>query len=252
MRNVKAGHSKPIVCLDAGHYGKYNQSPAVKTYYESEMTWKLHNYLATELEAYGIQVKKTRAAQGEDLSLAKRGEASKGCDLFLSIHSNACGTESVDRPEAIYLVDDDCGKIDEASKEVAGILAEAVRDTMGTRDKAKVYSRTASGDRDGDGKINDDYYGVLFAAHQVGTAGVILEHSFHTNTRSANWLLKDANLRALAQEEAEAIAEWFGVEKPAEKLYRVQVGAFSRIEYAKTMVQKLKAAGFEGAYIKSE
>lgn len=44
------------VCLDAGHYGKYNRSPAVSSYYESDMTWKLHNYLKKELEAFGIVV----------------------------------------------------------------------------------------------------------------------------------------------------------------------------------------------------
>ena len=38
------------VCLDAGHYCKYNRSPAVSSYYESDMTWKLHNYLKKELE----------------------------------------------------------------------------------------------------------------------------------------------------------------------------------------------------------
>ena len=31
MKNIKTGHNKPIVCLDAGHYGKYNQSPVVKS-----------------------------------------------------------------------------------------------------------------------------------------------------------------------------------------------------------------------------
>ncbi|MBR6628058.1 MAG: N-acetylmuramoyl-L-alanine amidase [Lachnospiraceae bacterium] len=45
------------VCLDAGHYGKYNRSPAVSSYYESDMTWKLHNYLKKELEAFGIGVR---------------------------------------------------------------------------------------------------------------------------------------------------------------------------------------------------
>ena len=44
------------VCLDAGHYGKYNRSPAVSSYYESDMTWKLHNYLKKELESFGIVV----------------------------------------------------------------------------------------------------------------------------------------------------------------------------------------------------
>ena len=35
--------NKVKVCLDAGHVGsKYNQSPVVKTYYESAMVWSLH------------------------------------------------------------------------------------------------------------------------------------------------------------------------------------------------------------------
>lgn len=215
MKNVKPGHAKPIVCLDAGHYGKYNRSPVVKTYYESDMVWKLHNYLANELDAIGIEVWKTRTTQAKDMVLNARGRASKGADLFISLHSNACGTESVDRPVGIYLVDDDCGAIDEASKEIAALLAETVREVMQTKDKAQTYSRKASGDRDGDGKRNDDYYGVLFGCHQVGTAGLILEHSFHTNTRAAKWLLVDANLKALAKAEAKTIAAWFGISAAA-------------------------------------
>lgn len=39
MKNVKPGHSRPIVCLDAGHIGDYNRSPAVPEYYESDMSW---------------------------------------------------------------------------------------------------------------------------------------------------------------------------------------------------------------------
>ena len=42
MKNVKPGHTQPIICLDAGHYGKYNRSPAIPEYYESDMNWKLH------------------------------------------------------------------------------------------------------------------------------------------------------------------------------------------------------------------
>lgn len=254
MQNVKAGHTAPIVCLDAGHYGKYNRSPVVPDYYESEVVWTLHNYLAAELESYGIQVKQTRTTLAKDLALASRGKASKGCDLFISLHSNACGTESVDRPVGIYLVDDDCGAIDEQSRQVAALLAETVQKIMQTNGKAQTYSKKSSGDRDGDGKKNDDYYGVLYGCHQVGTAGIILEHSFHTNTRAAKWLLDKSNLQELAKAEAAAIAYWFGMDeedaaptKPqsgaesTKKLYRIrktwddaasQLGAYSVLENA--------------------
>jgi N-acetylmuramoyl-L-alanine amidase len=53
--------AKIKICLDAGHYGKYNRSPAVKEYYESDMNWKLHNMLKKYLEEYGFEVIQTRA-----------------------------------------------------------------------------------------------------------------------------------------------------------------------------------------------
>ena len=93
------------VCLDAGHYGKYNRSPAVSSYYESDMTWKLHNYLKKELEAFGIGVVTTRTNQNTDRALYERGAASKGCNLFISVHSNAVGNgvnENVDYPVAYF------------------------------------------------------------------------------------------------------------------------------------------------------
>ena len=89
MKNVKQGNDCPVVCLDAGHYGKYNRSPANPALYESEFNWKIQNLLALELETYGIKVIKTRSEAGKDMDLVARGEASKGCDLFLSLHANA-------------------------------------------------------------------------------------------------------------------------------------------------------------------
>lgn len=256
MKNVKTGHTRPVVCLDAGHFGKYNRSPVVPEYYESEAVWALHNYLANELEGYGIEVKQTRKNLDKDLDLQPRGKASKGCDLFISLHSNACDSESVDRPVAIYLVDDDCSAIDEQSSQVATLLAETVQRVMQTKGKAQTYSRKSDYDRDGDGKKNDDYYGVLYGCHQVSTAGIILEHSFHTNTRAAKWLLDKSNLQELAKAEAAVIAYWFdvdeedaapspskGQDKPesVKKLYRIrktwedaagQLGAYSSLENA--------------------
>ena len=224
MRNVKSGHSKPIVCLDAGHAGKYNRSPAVSTYYESEMNWKLHNYLAAELESYGIQVKKTRPSLEKDLSLRERGRAANGCDLFLSIHSNAVGSnvdESVDYVRIYHLYEDKGTNVDDQSKSVAKLLAPVIADTMGVKQGWNLDTRKSTYDTNGDGVMNDNYYGVLNHSRLVGTAGMILEHSFHTNTRSTKWLLEEANLRKLAKAEAAVIAEYYGMrnatEKPVEK-----------------------------------
>ena len=228
------------ICLDAGHYGKYNRSPANKSYYESDMNWKLHLLLKKYLEQYGIEVILTRKDQETDLGLTTRGKTSKDCDLFLSIHSNANGNkvnESVDYPVVIVPLDGSADKIGNS-------LAACIEEVMGTKQKGRIYKREGN---------HGEYYGVIRGAVAVGTPGLILEHSFHTNTRSTNWLLNDDNLDTLAKAEAKVIAEYFGI--GAEKssvIYRVQVGAYSVKANAEAMQKKLKKAGFDAIIVKAE
>lgn len=232
------------VCLDAGHYGKSNRSPAVSSYYESDMNWKLHLLLKKELESYGIKVIQTRSAQANDLGLYERGTTSKGSNLFLSLHSNAVANgvnESTDYPVVIVQLD---GKGDALGEK----LAECVEAVMQTKQDGRTYKLAGN---------NGEYYGVLRGAAAVGTMGMIIEHSFHTNTRSTNWLLQDSNLAKLAAAEAKVIADYYGISKKTENtesnagsvIYRVQVGAFENYNYAKAYLEKVKAAGFADAYI---
>lgn len=214
MKNVNPGHKCPRVMVDPGHYGNYNAG-AVKGYYEAQAMWKLAKYLVAELKARGMDADMTRTDQAKDMDLIARGRKAKDYDLLVSEHSNACATESVDRVEAIYFWDDDCGKIDAQSKEIAGLLADTVHEVMEPKDKPRTFTQKSAYDRDGDGKKNDDYYGVLFGCHQVGVPGVIMEHSFHSNRRACKWLMDDANLKKLAKAEAATIAKWFDVENPA-------------------------------------
>lgn len=185
--------SKPFkVCLDAGHYGNYNAG-AVKGYYESVRMWKLTELLAQELTARGITVIKTRSNQATDLALTSRGRKAKGCDLFLSMHSNAAGAESVDYPVAYV-------PLNGTGTAIGQKLADIVADVMGTVQKGRTATRKGSG--------GADYYGVIRGAVAVGVPGVILEHSFHTNPKAAAWLMSDANLSRLAKAEADCIAAW--------------------------------------------
>lgn len=219
------------ICIDAGHYGKYyNQSPANRKYYESNIMWKLHLRLKEHLEAYGFEVITTRANIDRDLALTSRGGASKGCALFISLHSNAVGdrvNDSIDYPVAYVPIS---GKGDKIGK----LLAECVHKTMGTKQPGRIESRRGE---------NGDYYGVIRGAVAVGTLAVLLEHSFHTHTKMTNWLLNDNNLDKLAAAEAAVIADYFGVKE--EKWYRVQVGAYKEMDNAKAMMAKVKKAGFD-------
>lgn len=189
------------ICLDAGHVGsKYNQSPVVKTYYESAMVWLLHLKLKAQLEARGFQVVTTRANIDTDLGVYERGTASKGCDVFISLHSNACSTESVDYP-VVYRAYDNMNDVDTLALK----LAKKVGELMGTAQAGRTATRKNSS--------GGEYYGVLRGARAVGTPYyMLIEHSFHTNTKATKWLSEDANLDKLAVAEADILAEFFGME----------------------------------------
>lgn len=218
------------VCLDAGHYAKYNRSPGIPEYWESERMWKLTELLATALKKKGVTVVKTRTNQAADLALVNRGKASKGCDLFLSIHSNAVGNgmnESVDYPVAYVMLDG-------STTEIGMMLAEIVQKQMGTTQKGRTSTRATSS--------GGEYYGVLRGAKAVGTPGVILEHSFHTNTKATNWLLSDDNLKKLAEAEAVCIADW--LKKNASKTTTTTAKPVDKVDVDPAM-------GFTKAYAKT-
>lgn len=201
------------LCLDAGHFGKQNNNPNVSPeYWESVMAWDLHLMLKEELEKYqGVEVITTREKQAVDLGLEARGKKAKGCDLFLSMHSNACNSQAVDRPVCIYPISGKC-------KDLAMQLAQTVRNVMQTSDPARTYSKVNSAG-------SADYYGVIRGAVSVGVPGLILEHSFHTNNRAALWLEKPENLRRLAVAEAAVLAAAYGC-KPVNPFVDVKEGKF--------------------------
>lgn len=184
------------VYLDPGHYGStYNRTTTGLNYYESAMTWKLAGYLKAELEQRNVVVALSRNAIGANPALYDRGYGAKGYDLFLSLHSNACGTESVDYP-IVYRGYDKTEANDFAQK-----FANMVATLMGTKQAGKVGTRTGT---------DGEYYGVLRGARAAGlTHYYIVEHSFHTNKRATQWLMSDDNLKLLAKEEAKFIVDYF-------------------------------------------
>ena len=84
-------------------------------------------------------------------------------------------------------------------------LAKKVGELMGTTQAGRTATRKNSS--------GGEYYGVLRGARAVGTPYyMLIEHSFHTNTKATKWLSEDANLDKLAVAEADILAEFFGME----------------------------------------
>lgn len=205
------------VMLDAGHDGVRNQSPVYPPYNEATFAWKLQTYLRDSLLKRGFEVGTTRSSQNEVKDVVPRGLCAKGYDLFISLHSDACGTPAVDRVSAITLVSHPGCKVDKRSQEISELLCRKVTSLMGVNDNYKVYSKPDTADRNKNGVLGDDeYYGVLHGCHSVDVAGLILEHSFHTNAKSALWLSNDANVRALAEAEAEVLADYYSMDVEVE------------------------------------
>lgn len=193
----------PKIMIDAGHYGKYNRSPAVPEYYESIMAWDLHLKLKAELEKYGFIVATTRPTRARDLEVYARGAMARGYDMFISLHSNAVGSDvrnDVDRSVVIRLANDIEG--DKLARNITDMIAEV----MQTKQAGTVLTRLLNN--------SDEYYGVLRGAKHAGCPhAYIIEHSFHTATAPAKWLLVDSNLDILAKLEAKLIAEFYGINK---------------------------------------
>lgn len=204
------------IMIDPGHAGYYNPSTVVSGYYESVMTWTLSNYLKEELETLGVQADLTKTSLQDDPDLQPRGHMSAGYDFFLSVHSNAASYSSIDYPVAICYQNLDWTTIDDTSREVGQILTDTVTKVMGTQQAGIIWQRLSDNDRDGNGVHDDEWYGVLCGARYVGTPGVLMEHSFHTNYRATVWLMQDSNLRKLAKEEAAVLADYFKAKKATE------------------------------------
>lgn len=188
------------ICLDAGHYKGYNQSKVYTKYYEGDKMWELTNKLHEELvNNYNVEVIKTRTDITKDLSLYNRGVMSKGCDMFISLHSNAVDNEKVDRVVIFK------GHDSKESSTFTTKMATVISNTIGVSQLPQITTKDYNG---------GEYYGVLRGAKSVGTKRrYIFEHGFHTNTKTAKWLYNSNNLSLLAKNMAKCIGDEFKLDK---------------------------------------
>ncbi len=238
--------------LDPGHAGNtYNQSTVIADYYESNMTWTLAAKLKKALEKHGFEVGLTRGTKDEDPELTERGRRARGYDLFLSLHSNASSDPASRSPWLIHFSPDGKTDLDERSEAAARALGPVISQVMGTT-APFYYTKPTDFDRDGNGYVDDEWYGVLFGAKSVGVPGVILEHSFHTNAESTLWLMDEKNLDALAEAEAECLAKLYKTED--EEMTEAEKKAFSELSAKVDKLEKRVTAhhdqiGVKWAYV---
>ncbi len=243
------GWAKVKLCLDPGHYigcnanSEYSEGTQMlllggKLKDSLTSTKLLGTAFATvKITRTGDGVTETFAAgvpnekfigygDGYGEALMARGKYSKGCDYFISLHTNATSTNSWYTSDfwEVQCYINNVGNANSFDWQVSYELGKAASKTIAPGGKT-VESRAAFKDRNvinrhvsanGDTyRLGDTYYAVTRAADRVGVPGVLIEHSFHTNPEVRKWMLSDENLAKLAKAETKAILRQYGF--PIEK-----------------------------------
>ncbi|AHM57695.1 hypothetical protein EAL2_808p01900 (plasmid) [Peptoclostridium acidaminophilum DSM 3953] len=184
------------------------------------------------------------------LGIGIEGRASeakgKKCDVYLAIHSNAGNGKSAGAV-AFY----NPGSV--TSRILATNIVKELNAICPIKTNRGIS--VASGLE----AFNGKGYGEVRNPGNLGMIAVLAETDFHDNPHTAKWIISSKD--AIARAYVNALVSTFNISKKKaaatldgkkeQKLYRVQVGAFSDETNAQAMLKKLKVAGFEG-YVKHE
>lgn len=218
------------VFLSAGHGGSDPGACANGLY---EKTINLNALLAckAELERHGVSVVASRTTDANDPVQDEVREANaSGASIAVSFHANAGGGDGF---EAYYWSTDPNGKR----------LAQ-----LGEK-HVKSLGQNSRGCKSGD---------HLMFVRETSMTAVLFESFFVDNATDKAIGDTVAEQNAFGVAYAKAILEYLGVDYKAAasatasssgKLYRVQVGAFSKRENAEKLLKELKGKGYD-AFIK--
>ena len=192
-----------LICLDPGHVKGYNQG-AYTPYYEGTKMYDFAVMLKEEIEKYnGMTAFLTRNSVEENPSLAQRGQMAlrRKARCFLSLHSDACGTESVNRVSCFRSLT--MPNSEELGRKLMNTVVSVIGSDIPFSNNTGVFIR--------DNGYGSDYYGVLRnSCNGSVREAFIIEHGFHTNYKNSVWLYSNDNLRKLAVAEARTLAEYYG------------------------------------------
>jgi N-acetylmuramoyl-L-alanine amidase len=206
-----------------------------------------------QMEALAIEIKRildneyqcetviATPSLGIDSNGRPKEAKNNNCDIYLALHSNATGkTPPCNASGAVAFYHPNSSE----SKVLAGNIVKQLNAICPV--KSNRYISVCNGMD----YFNGIGYGEVRNPMIAGLIPVLAEVDFHDNQSTAQWII-DKKI-GIAKAYVKAIVNTFNISKKrVEKLYRVQVGAFSNIINANEIVAKLKVAGFD-SYIKYE
>lgn len=213
------------VFISAGHGGS-DPGATANGFQEKALNLMIALACRDELVRHGVKVLMSRETDANDPVYEEVKECNKyHPDLAVSIHNNAGGGDGA---EAFHHHSGGLGKT-----AAAYILDEITK--LGQNSRGAKTRKNAEG---------YDYY--YFIRETVAPA-VIVECAFVDNANDIKIIDTTKEQKAMGTAIAKGILKAFGVEyiPPSEKLYRVQIGAYSHKENAEAMLKKLKASGYD-------
>ena len=232
------------IALTAGHYLNTPGKRCIKALDPNETReWVLNDRIADKvqklLEGFtGWELIRTDDTTGkQDISLEARTDAANdfGADIYLSIHHNA----GIDGGKG--------GGI------VSIVYTKASAESMAWQKElydALIASTGLKGNR-----VTPLAKMDLHEVRETKMPAVLLELGFMDSATDVPVILTEKYADQCAAAIVKVLVERGKLQKkpaPSGKIYRVQVGAFSDEKNAKIMVEKLKAAGFTGAFVKAD
>ena len=185
--------------------------------------------LDAALKRCGIESKANTTAGGKNGMYERAKESNDwGADLHLPIHTNAFDT----KVKGTRLMAHDLNG--EGYKACKAIMETLAPITPGTSD-----SITA---RPG-----------LVEVKNTNAPCAYIEVAFHDNPEEAQWIID--HKEDIAEAICEGVCNFFGIEYKAQKaetIYRVQVGAFKKKNYAKELMDDLIRLGYEAFIVEGK
>jgi N-acetylmuramoyl-L-alanine amidase len=223
------------LAISAGHYLDTPGKRCHKDLDPNETReWVLNNRVADKLEKIladyeGIEILRVDDTTGKkNVTLAERtGAANKwGADFYLSIHHNAANKVFNGGGIVAYA----CTLASPKSYEwQSALYAAAIKHTGLKGNRSNPLARSN-----------------LYEVRETKMPAVLMECGFMDSTADVPIILSEEFADDLAKAFAEVIVERSGATKKARTMYRVQCGCFSQEEYAKALLKRLDAAGFDG------
>ena len=215
------------VFIGIGHGGS-DSGAVANNVKEKDLNLQIALACKDYLAQYGVEVKLSRTKDENDTL----SEEIKECnafspDLAVDIHNNAGGGDGA---EVFHHYGGGTGKT-----LATNILDEIIKTGQNSRG---VKTRKNS--------AGQDYYGFI---REITAPAVIVECAFVDNATDLEILATEGKRKSMGQAIAKGILKTLGIEIQGDRLYRVQVGAYSDKSNAEAMLKRLKAAGFTG-YIK--